>query len=86
MEVVVARRFSPILLCRLRALVISTMNGDECHEMLNLLSQRLHRDIFGDLPLELAALVASYLEPSETIQFRRVCHRRFYKGRRSHGC
>ncbi|EEP77763.1 predicted protein [Uncinocarpus reesii 1704] len=45
---------------------------DECHEMLNLLHKRLYFDVLAQLPIELVAQIASYIEPLETVRLRRV--------------
>ncbi|KLJ07344.1 hypothetical protein EMPG_17178 [Blastomyces silverae] len=59
---------------RLQSLV-QQLSNEDCHIVSNLIHARLHVDILGCLPLELAAGIASYLAPWDIFRYRLVSKR-----------
>nr|KMM68738.1 hypothetical protein CPAG_05062 [Coccidioides posadasii RMSCC 3488] len=55
--------------------LVAEFSHAECHEVWDLIFNRFHFDVLENLPLELTARVAGYLEPSETFRLRQVSRR-----------
>ncbi|TPX22291.1 hypothetical protein DIZ76_014159 [Coccidioides immitis] len=55
--------------------LVAEFSHAECHEVWDLIFNRFHFDVLENLPLELSARVAGYLEPSETFRLRQVSRR-----------
>ncbi|EQL33541.1 hypothetical protein BDFG_04470 [Blastomyces dermatitidis ATCC 26199] len=55
--------------------LVQQLSNEDCHIVSSLIHARLHVDILGCLPLELAAGIASYLAPWDIFRYRSVSKR-----------